>query len=268
MQVRIMTNSSDDIHEAIACLSEATILALDCEGVDLGRSGEICVIQLSTKDLCFLFDVHELTASCELVVSLKTILEDENIIKIIHDCKMDSDALFHKFGIKLTSVHDTQVWDKVLNRSESNLNNTLRAYGCIPNVERNSDVYKINFRFWAMRPMTAQMIEWAAGDVTSLFELHSKQLERATSHQRIDACVLSESNASFLRECVMLETRISVHNMGRFIGPGGSNLQYLMRQVPGIFFQCNKRGSGLINIYGLDQASVERLDRLVLTRYR
>jgi exonuclease 3'-5' domain-containing protein 1 len=95
MEVRIVTNSSDDICEAIACLSEATVLALDCEGVDLGRSGEVCIIQLSTENLCFIFDVHELTASCELVVALTTILEDENIIKIIHDCKMDSDALFH-----------------------------------------------------------------------------------------------------------------------------------------------------------------------------
>jgi hypothetical protein len=130
------------------------------------------------------------------------------------------------------------VWDKVLNGSESNLNNTLCAYGCIPNVERNSDVYKINFRFWATRPMTTQMIVWASGDVTNLFELHSKQLERATSRQRIDASVNSESNASFLRDCVILQTRISGRNMGRFIGPEGTNIRFLLSQVPGTFFRC------------------------------
>ena len=45
-----------------------------------------------------------------LIKWLKIILEDQNILKIIHDCRMDSDALYHHFDIKLANVHDTSAW--------------------------------------------------------------------------------------------------------------------------------------------------------------
>ena len=41
---------------------------------------------------------------------------DETVEKIVHDCRMDSDALFHKLGITLTHVHDTQSWYMQKNR--------------------------------------------------------------------------------------------------------------------------------------------------------
>lgn len=40
---------------------------------------------------------------------LKAILEDENVTKVIHDCRQDSAALFYQFNIKLQNVLDTQV---------------------------------------------------------------------------------------------------------------------------------------------------------------
>jgi ribonuclease D len=264
MEVRILTSSSDDIGEAICVLAAASVLALDCEGVNLGRCGQLCIIQIATQEVCFLFDVLELSASCELAVSLKTILEDENIVKVIHDCKMDSDALFHKLDINLAGVHDTQVWDKVLKGSETNLNQTLLTYDCTPNEERSSDVYKINNHFWATRPLTHKMVEWASGDVANLFELHEKQREQASADQREEALSNSEAKSRQLRECVVFKTRIKAKNMGRFIGPKGKNLRDLMGQVPGIFFHIiSNDGSGCINIYGPDEASVARAEGLL-----
>lgn len=107
-------------------------------GVDLGRSGEICLVQLSTVEQVYLFDVLLLKKEDPLVAFLKTILEDENIIKIIHDVKMAADALFHHLDIRLAGIHDTQCWDAVLHYGrEHNLNKTLVSYGCDTNVIRD-----------------------------------------------------------------------------------------------------------------------------------
>ena len=44
-----------------------------------------------------------------MVELAKEVLEDGGVCKIVHDCKADSDALFHILGINLNNVHDTQV---------------------------------------------------------------------------------------------------------------------------------------------------------------
>lgn len=133
----VISTGSEDLAECIEHIEGFDILALDCEGVDLGRNGQITIIQLSTPSRSFLFDVHEVAVDAEMVNFLRVVLENPNIIKIIHDCKMDADALFHLLEITLCGVHDTQAWDFIMKRSELNLNRTLMAYGCQPNVERD-----------------------------------------------------------------------------------------------------------------------------------
>jgi len=57
---------------------------------------------------------------CKAMVFLKEILESKTIIKVIHDCKMGADALYHIFGINLVGCHDTQQWDEVLREKKEN----------------------------------------------------------------------------------------------------------------------------------------------------
>ncbi|KAJ1482847.1 ribonuclease H-like domain-containing protein [Baffinella frigidus] len=81
-----------------SALSGHKLLALDCEGVNLGRRGEISLIQLATPEECFLLDVQDAPRTADVVALAKEILEDESVCKIIHDCKADSDALSHLLG--------------------------------------------------------------------------------------------------------------------------------------------------------------------------
>ena len=165
LPVKIISKDEDLLPEFISEIKSSPLISLDCEGVDLSRTGQICIIQLSTRNLCFLFDVHNKNTNSQIIIFLKEVLEDYGCKKIIHDCKMDADALFHILNIKLVGVHDTQVFDSVLSgyNRELNLNRTLIANGCMPNQERDNNVYNYNKKFWATRPMTQTMIEWASG---------------------------------------------------------------------------------------------------------
>jgi hypothetical protein len=192
------------LEQARKAITGATLLAVDCEGVDLCREGSICIVQVSTPSHCFLFDVVGLGPRHKIVEFLKDILENPKITKIIHDCKMDSDALYHLLGIKLVGVHDTQACDVLLrNCGEHNLNNTLVENGCRSNVVRDGNVYESNPRFWATRPMTPMMIDWASGDVASLFELYNIQMAKAASpHMRERFKLTSEEKAEKLRHMI------------------------------------------------------------------
>lgn len=235
-------------------LKSSSLLALDCEGVNLGRDGELSLIQVSSLDTCFLFDMLGMDGSSEILSFLKTILEDADVTKIIHDCKMDADALLHICGITLAGVHDTQAWDNVLHGSQDNLNRTLDRYKLQPCAARDSSVYDKNFRFWAQRPLTDKMIQWAAGDVSCLFELYQAQKDLVVDPSTLQKCHdASTRNSRFLMGMSIQKVSIHSTQIGNFIGKGGRNLFRLQggRGSDGKYFYRTMGGrrSGIVGVY-------------------
>lgn len=89
--------------------NQSIVISVDCEGINLGVKGEITLIEIgTTRGEAFIFDV----LTCPEMVTdggLKALLEHENVIKVIHDCRNDSANLYLQFGILLRNVFDTQV---------------------------------------------------------------------------------------------------------------------------------------------------------------
>lgn len=85
------------------------VISVDCEGINLGVKGELTLIEIGTiAGEAFIFDV----LTCPSIMTdggLKALLENERIIKVIHDCRNDSVNLFNQFKVLLRNVFDTQV---------------------------------------------------------------------------------------------------------------------------------------------------------------
>ena len=246
---KIATKLVTNAHDLIDCTTEllsCQVLALDCEGVDLGRCGELSIIQVSSRNnRCYIFDVLKLDKTSHIVLFLKRLLENTNIVKIVHDVRMDSDALYHCLGIRLHNVHDTQAWDKIIHGREDNLNITLLRNKCTPNEERDRNVYRVNNRFWAERPITQTMIDWASGDVKYLFDLYDAQVRLvATRGGNVKSKCIDASNSRLtLRDKIHQIYQIQTHKVGRFIGTGGQNIRKLCDEVPGSYYQITHQGS-------------------------
>jgi hypothetical protein len=223
MLARVVSHMSEELVDAFA---SANTIALDAEGVELGRFGSITIVQIATASQCFLLDVLDLSKEDPLVCWLRRLLENSSIVKVIHDCRKDSDALCVHLGIKLTCVHDTQCWHKAITGTEANksLNDTLQANRIQTNAFRDCSIYDQNPTFWASRPITDEMIRWASGDVTSMLELYATQLDCAHGMEAIGQA-LSEHNIVALREA--RTDFVVVRNPGRFIGRRGENLRRL-----------------------------------------
>jgi exonuclease 3'-5' domain-containing protein 1 len=96
-------------------------VALDVEGVNLSRVGTVELVSLAFdgvltdgEESVFLVDFGNSkgiddTKRRRRIDMIKSLLECEHVEKIIRDCRMDCDALFHIHGIVLKNVHDTQV---------------------------------------------------------------------------------------------------------------------------------------------------------------
>jgi ribonuclease D len=214
-----------------AAFRGATVVALDIEGVDLGRNGVISVVQVATADACFILDVLGKDRSHPLVVWSGALLSDPNVCKVIHDCRMDADALFFAWGIALTNVHDTSVWhDAITRRENTNLNDMLEYNGLRSNVNRQKNVYSVNYRFWETRPLTASMKQWPAGDVQLLLKVQSKQMahDGAISKQ---ATAASTAFAMATRDLDTTYITVASGNIGSFIGHRGANIRAIQNRT-------------------------------------
>jgi ribonuclease D len=245
--------------ELEAAFKDVRIVALDIEGVDLGRNGQISLVQLSPEPTkCFLLDVLGHDKDSALVGWLRGLLESTSVLKIIHDCRMDSDALRHKLAIDLAHCHDTTCWNfKLRGEENANLNNVLLANGIRQNIKRDSSVYASNHAFWATRPLTTQMIEWAAGDICSMFELYAKQI--AVLRNPSEAEALTEAYLNEARSA-MVDT-VFVRNVGPFIGHGGANIRSLQKRTNTLIYPRGNRSSKAFLVYynsESDRMAVER----------
>jgi exonuclease 3'-5' domain-containing protein 1 len=233
--VQVITTVTETL-QALAGVKQ--LVALDAEGVDLSRHGKISIVQIATPEQCFLLDVLGRQPTDPLVSWLGKILSDPSIVKIIHDCRMDADALHHQLGVDLINVHDTSCWHAALvpDGVDKNLNDTLSAYGLAPNKARNGSVYRTNPEFWATRPLTQAMVEWASGDVTSMFALYHCQQEHAHGLSQSKQQKIKMATSNFLSWKKADVTFVTVRNPGRFIGKGGCNIRRLQQKTGTIIY--------------------------------
>ena len=91
-------------------LAHAGAIAVDFEGVNLCREGELLLAQLAADDgQVVLIDVATLGASAFDEGGLQALLQSEEVLKLVFDGRSDADALFHLCGCRLTHVCDCQV---------------------------------------------------------------------------------------------------------------------------------------------------------------
>lgn len=111
---RVISNVSDSLFVTDAILksainNEQVVVSVDCEGINLGTKGIITLVEIGTvHGEAFIFDILQ----CPDIMSeggLKSLLESNKVIKIIHDCRNDSVNLFVQFKVLLRNVFDTQV---------------------------------------------------------------------------------------------------------------------------------------------------------------
>jgi len=79
---------------------------LDLKGLQLGREGRITYIVIGWENTVACIDLASLGSFPSWI---RVALENSEVTKVLHDCRADSDNLYHEYGIKLNTVIDTTV---------------------------------------------------------------------------------------------------------------------------------------------------------------
>ncbi|XP_060073078.1 piRNA biogenesis protein EXD1-like [Ylistrum balloti] len=185
---------------ALSEIKSQKLIAVDCEGVNLSRKGELTLLVTATKAKVFIFDILKLGQSA-FDNGLRELLEDDSIEKLMFDCRQDSDSLWHQFKVKITGVLDIQLLEVMFRRVHSpsepkqyksyrrsaKTDDVENIYGyrkCIElylddkdlveKKENGKQMFDSGREIWKRRPLPEPLVEYCKVDVSGLFPLYEK----------------------------------------------------------------------------------------------
>ena len=211
----VLVNNVDSLLYSMKVLYKATKIGVDLEGY-LSENGYIDLIQMGVKSgksrKIFVFDIYFLKTFepqlfAETKIFLKEILQNNNILKVFHDCRRDSLAL-HLFLDKTcpSKVYDTasmhilithlRNYKEKINESDEkkllefvrqqenllwpSLNLILGTYNASSGINKLKEEMHKRFNeapreYFLKRPIDQEFLEYSAKDVEDLVEACENQ---------------------------------------------------------------------------------------------
>src|SRR3954468_8827561 len=168
----IYLDTAQDTSRFLRSIADVDLLALDTEGASFHRFVDrIYLLQLSTRDRHAVIDPLPIGPPA----GLGALLESPDVEVVFHDADYDLRLLQQDYGWRITHIFDTRIAAQLLGYT---------AFGLAALLERFFDV-KLDKKHqradWSMRPLTADMLDYAAQDTRYLLELKDKmsaELER------------------------------------------------------------------------------------------
>jgi len=125
-------------------------------------------------------------------------------VKVVHDCRQDSDALYWQFNVKLANVFDTQVaytaWREqkgIETTIPVGLKTLLRTFSVTTVEEENlkasiKSQFQDNPKLWEQRPLPTEAITYAKFDIEHLLNVYNqfKKYLQPEANEKVNARTL------------------------------------------------------------------------------
>lgn len=169
----IYLDTAEDTSRFLRTIADVDQLALDTEGASFHRFVDrIYLLQLSTREKTAVIDPLPIGKPAEL----GSLIENPRVEIVFHDADYDLRLLHQDYGWQVRNIFDTRVAAQLLG---------IRAFGLAALLERYFGV-KLDKKHqradWSMRPLTPDMLEYAAQDTMHLLALRDRlaaDLQRA-----------------------------------------------------------------------------------------
>lgn len=158
----IYLDKPDTVDRFLSQISEVKELALDTEGASFHRFlDRIYLLQVSTRDRSAIIDPLPIGSPAQL----GDLLQSKDVEVVFHDADYDLRLLHQDYGWHVTNIFDTRIASQLLG---------IKSFGLAALLEQFFDV-KLDKKHqradWSMRPLTPDMLEYAAQDTRYLLQL-------------------------------------------------------------------------------------------------
>jgi ribonuclease D len=168
----VYLDTVEQVDQFLSEIADVKELALDTEGASFHRFlDRIYLLQLSTPQRSAIIDPLPIGAPKKL----GELLQDTSVEVVLHDADYDLRLLHQDYGWHVTNIFDTRVAAQLLG---------IKSFGLAALLEQFFDV-KLDKKHqradWSMRPLTPDMLDYAAQDTRFLLQLRDRmksELER------------------------------------------------------------------------------------------
>ena len=162
MSLPPILTTTEQINDFAVELEKYPVIAVDLEADSMHNYQEkVCLLQFSTPDTTVLIDP---LAGVDLG-SLRPVMANPEIRKIFHAADYDIRSLSRDFDIKINGLFDTMISCQFLGEERFGLADVLRKYF---SIELDKQYQRAD---WSKRPLSSEMIRYAAADTSHLHEL-------------------------------------------------------------------------------------------------
>ena len=175
-QTRLIQTQAD-LEHLFERLRNEPLVALDTEAASFHRfKDRVYLLQLSSRNETAVVDPLAVTS----LESLAGILADPGVEVVFHDADYDLRLLENEYGFRATNLFDTRVAAQLLNEPGVGLAALLEKY---LGVHLNKRYQRAD---WSVRPLTPEMLDYAAADTRHLPVLRDTLRERLRELGRLE----------------------------------------------------------------------------------
>jgi ribonuclease D len=165
-----------EVDRFLSEISDVKELALDTEGASFHRFlDRIYLLQISTREESAIIDPLPIGSPARL----GQLLESKAVEVVFHDADYDLRLLHQDYGWHVTNIFDTRVASQLLG---------IKSFGLAALLQQYFDV-KLDKKHqradWSMRPLTADMLQYAAQDTRYLLQLKDQMKSELTRRGRL-----------------------------------------------------------------------------------
>ena len=155
-------DQASEVDRFLDQISDVNELALDTEGASFHRFlDRIYLLQISTREHSAIMDPLPIGSPAKL----GQLLQSNRVEVVFHDADYDLRLLHQDYGWHVTKIFDTRIASQLLG---------IKSFGLAALLEQFFDV-KLDKKHqradWSMRPLTPDMLEYAAQDTRYLLQL-------------------------------------------------------------------------------------------------
>lgn len=191
----IIVESDKELDDICIYLKSCEKVGVDVEGDGMYHFKEkICLLQLSDGENDWVID----TLKVNNVSKLSSFFFDPSVKKIFHGADYDIKSLYRDYGIVVNNIFDTEIASRFAGLKFSGLDNILLSF---LGVETEKKYQK---KDWSVRPLSEEMLEYAAMDAHYLISLTDILKEKLKKLGRLnwvyeESSKISESR--FIKKC-------------------------------------------------------------------
>ncbi len=171
MRPPVVISNNQELDDLVQDLCNENVIGIDTESDSYySYRDRICIIQVSSSTADYIID----SLAIKDLSPLKTIVENEKVEKIFHDCTNDITGLKADFDIRCKNIFDTAIAWRMISGELRGLAFLLETYF---GVLHNKKFQKWD---WRRRPLTSKQLEYARVDTHYLIPLRNillKELE-------------------------------------------------------------------------------------------